>query len=807
MAIDIPKSFNELPTTSTRFLGKVVNRIEDPALVTGTAEFIDNLTLPDMAHCAMLRSPHPHARILSVDTSAAEQLPGVIAVLTGADVKHWGKPMTTAPEGWGTHCLVVDKARFVGEPIAAVAATSRYIAEDACELIDVEYELLPVLADPYSAMEPDSVLLFEENKSNVMLQRTYTWGEVEQVFADAEHVFTEKFRWNRIGANPTETFGCVCQWDLIGNRVTCHGAYQTPGFMALGRAASLNLPSNKVNVISHPQGGGFGGKGGPRGTDIAALLSRKAGGRPVKYIEDRMEYLLAGGGQSWDRYYEASLAVQADGKVTGFKVKLVDNQGATAEGYGTISAAKPLAAFTGCYKIEAAFYDLTLVATNRAPSYPYRGYGPPPHNFVLESMMDIAAHGLNIDTAEIRRINYIQPDEFPYTIPSGNEYDSGNYEAALDKVMQMADYQKLREEQERAREQGRYLGIGVVSTIEPGVFDWNAYATVGVPGIGVPEGVTLGIDILGQITVRVGFNLQGQGQYTLAAQLVADYFGIEMEAVRVVYADTDTAPPHFGQGGSRLGVALSGAILGACQKIEEKFRLVAARLMQCTVDEVELMDGHLRVKGSAASAMPIAQLAGIMLSRSDLLPPGIESNPEATSVWTAAGRTEPDDQGRCKSYLTAANACHIVLVEVDIDTGKTTILKYFIADDCGTRLNPSTVDGMIQGGVAQGVGAALLEEYVYSDNGQPLVSTFMDYLMPTIDEVPMTEKAALVTPSPFAPLGAKGCGEGAIHTTPAAIMCAINDALLPFGVQARETPASPNRVWKLIQQAQSKDAQ
>jgi CO/xanthine dehydrogenase Mo-binding subunit len=407
-----------------------------------------------------------------------------------------------------------------------------------------------------------------------------------------------------------------------------------------------------------------------------------------------------------------------------------------------------------------------------------------------------------MDATEIRRKNYIQPEQFPYTIPSGNEYDSGNYEAVLDKVLEMAEYQQMRELQTSARAQGRLLGIGVVNTVEPGVFDWNAYSTVGIPGVGVPEGVKVSIDILGMITVTVGFALEGQGQYTLAAQLVADYFGVEMDTVRVAYASTDVAPPHFGHGGSRLGVAMSGAIMGACKKIEEKFRRVTAGLMQCEPDHVELMDGHMRVKGMPGAEMHIAQVAGTMLGRSDLLPPGMEPCPEATYVWTAPDRNEPDDQGRCKSYLTAANACHIALVEVDRDTGVTEILKYFIVDDCGTRLNPATVEGQIQGSVAQGVGAVLYEEYVYSEaDGQPLVSLFSDYLLPGIHEVPMTEKAFIETPSPVAPLGAKGCGEGAIHTTPATIVCAINDALQPLGVQIRETPASPNRVWKLLQEA------
>jgi CO/xanthine dehydrogenase Mo-binding subunit len=803
MARDIPNSPDMLPTTSTRYIGKEVKRIEDPSLVSGTVEFIDNYSVPGMAHCAIMRSPHPHARVLSVDTSAAEQMPGVFSVLTGDDVEKWCNPMATSPEGWGAYCMAVDKVRFVGEPVAAVAATSRYLAEDALELINVEYELLPVLVDPHQALEPDSPVLFEANKTNVIQDRSYTWGEVDQLFSEADHVFTEKFRWNRCGANPMETFGCVCDWDTVNDYVTCRGSYQTPGFMALGRAGSFKLASNKVRVISHPHGGSFGGKGGPRGTEIAALLSRKAGGRPVKYIEDRVEYLLAGAGQSWDRYYEASIAVKADGSVTALKVNLLDDQGAGSEGWGTISVAKPLAAFTGCYRIEAAQYNMKLVVTNRAPTYAYRGYGPPPHNLVLESLMDMAARKLNVDAAEFRRRNYIQPEQFPYTIPSGNEYDSGDYEAVLDKVLALSDYKALREIQAQARAEGRLVGIGVASTVEPGVFDWNAYATVGVAGVGVPEGVKVAIDTLGQITVTVGFSLEGQGQYTLAAQLVGDYFGVEMDSVRVAYAGSDVAPPHFGPGGSRLGVAMSGAILGACQKIEDKFQQVVARLMQTEPDNVELMDGHMRVKGMPGAEMHIAQVAGTILNRSDLLPPGMEPSAEATYVWTAPNRNEPDDQGRCRSYLTAANACHVALVEVDAGTGETEILKYFIVDDCGTRLNPATVEGQIQGGLAQGVGAAFFEEYVYSEDCQPLVSLFSDYLLPTIHEVPIAAKDNMVTPSPVAPLGAKGCGEGAIHTTPATLMCAVNDALFPLGVQARETPMSPNRVWKLIQQAQS----
>jgi carbon-monoxide dehydrogenase large subunit len=801
MATDLPKSLEDLPTSSPRFVGKRAKRVEDPLLLTGRAEFIDDVALPRMLHCAILRSPFAHARIRSVDTSQAEKLPGVHAVVTGEDAARWTQPGMTVPEGWGTPCLATEKVRFVGEPVAAVAATSRYVAEDALELIHVEYEPLPVVMDPHRAMEPDSPQVQEEHDTNVMYQRLFKWGEIDEAFRDADHVFTEKFRWNRLGANPLETFGVISEWDTIEGTLTCRGSFQSPSHLALGRSQTLGIPSNKVRLISHPHGGSFGGKGGPRGMDITAMLSRKSDGRPVKWIEDRMEYLVGGAGQAWDRHYEASLAVRADGAVTGFRVKLVDDLGATAEGYGALSAAKPLTSFTGCYTIPAAEYDLTLVATNKLPASPYRGMGPPPHNFVLEQLMDIAARGLDIDPAEIRRRNYIPPDRFPYTIPTGNEYDSGEYEAALNKALEMSDYRKLREEQAEARKSGRYLGVGIVSTIEPGVFDWNAYAIVGMPGTGVPEGATVAIDVMGKVSVKVGFALEGQGQYTVAAQLLADYFGVELEDVRVVPQDTLSAPPHFGPGGSRLGVALTAAVLGAAGLVKEKLIKVAAALLQTDPERVELMDGKLQIKGVPGAEIPMEQVAGTMLARSDLLPPDVDPNPQATYVWTAPGRTTPDEQGRAKSYLTAANACHVVLVEVDPETGQVAILKYFIADDCGTRLNPANVEGMIQGGVAQGVGAALLEEYAYDDEGQLLTSTFMDYLLPTLNDVPITEKAALVTPSPFTPLGAKGVGEGAIHTTPAAILCAINDALVPLGVRATEVPANPNRIWSLVRGA------
>ncbi|MBW2230687.1 MAG: xanthine dehydrogenase family protein molybdopterin-binding subunit [Deltaproteobacteria bacterium] len=803
MAVKIPKSLAELPTSEPRFVGRRVRRVEDAALLTGRTEFIDDVVLPRMVHAAILRSPFPHAHVTGIDTREAEALPGVIAIITGEDAARWSHPAQASPEGWGTHCIATEKVRYVGEPVAAVAAISRHVAEDALELITVDYDPLEPVADVVRAQEPDAPLLIESMGTNVMMDRVFNWGDVDAAFENADHVYREQFRWNRLGANPTETFGCVCAWDPMDLSLTVHGSIQSPTNFALGRVATFGLPSNKVNVITYAHGGSFGGKGGTRGCDIACLLSRKADGRPVKWIEDRIEYLTSGGGQAWDRHYDVSIAVSNEGQVTGLKVGLVDDLGATGECYGAISAAKPLAAFTGPYTIPVAQYDLKLIATNKVPASPYRGMGPPPHFFVLEQMMDIAARALDVDPAEFRRRNFIPSDQFPYTIPSGNEYDSGSYEEVLDKVLSLADYERMRAEQEIARSQGKLMGIGVASAIEPGVFDFNAYSIVGVPGTGVPEGATVHIDIMGFVTVRVGFSMEGQGQYTLVCQLVADYFCVEPETVRVVRLDTQSAPPSFGPGGSRLGVAITGAVLGACERIREKMCKVVAVLMQATPEMIELLDGKFRLKGVEGAEMSVAEVAGTMLARSDLLPPDVDPRPEATHVWTAPGRTQADDEGRAKSYLTAAHAVHIVQVEIDPETGFVKILRYCLVDDCGTRLNPMTVQGQTAGGVAQGIGAALLEEYVYDEDAQPLTTTFMEYLLPTVYEVPPIEHAEVCTPSPFTPLGAKGCGEGAIHTTPAAVMCAINDALTPLGQLAREVPASPNRLWKLIRAGQA----
>ena len=577
-----------------------------------------------------------------------------------------------------------------------------------------------------------------------MLQRVFTWGDVDAAFAAADHVFTEQFRWHRLGANPLETFGVISQWDLVDGSLTCHGSFQSQFHMgARARGWCSGCRRNKVRMVSQPHGGSFGGKGGARGTDITALLSRKSGGRPVKWIEDRMEYLAGGASQAWDRHYEVvARARRRDGTVTGLRVKLLDDLGATAEGWGAVSAAKPLAAFTGCYAIPAAQYDLTIVATNKLPGSPYRGMGPPPHNLVLEQMMDIAARKLGLD---------------PGRDPPAELHPEGRV-PVHDRERQRVRQRRLRGRARRpcsrwattsaprragrgARRRAAISASASSTRSSPASSTGTPTRSSASPAPACPRARRSRSTCSARSSSRSASRSKGRASTRSRRRCSPTTSASSIADVRVVPQDTLSAPPHFGPGGSRLGVALTGAVLGAADRLRQKLVAVAARaLADARPRHVELMDGKLRIKGVPSAEMPLAQVAASMLARSDLLPPGIDPNPEATYVWTAPGRTPADDQGRAKSYLTAANACHLVLVEVDVETGQGRDPPYWIADDCGTRLNPATVEGMIQGGVAQGVGAALLEEYVYDDDGQLLTSTFMDYLLPSVYEVPMTEK-------------------------------------------------------------------
>jgi CO/xanthine dehydrogenase Mo-binding subunit len=785
-----------------KLVGQSVKRVEDPLLLTGRAQCIDDLAFPGMLHTAFLRSPHAHARIRSIDVSQALAMPGVEHVLVGDEFRTHAQPLG---QGWQGYAIALDKVRYVGEPLAAVAAISRHVAEDAAERIKVDYEILPAVVDARRAIDRSAPRLYEAQDTNVVHQHTYTYGDPENVLSHAEVVVRGAFRFPRISGNPLETAGCISRFDPVHGEITSWSNAQLAGWTKVGLSAALGVPANRVRVILQPHGGSFGTKMCTlKYLVIAAALSKLCGGRPVKYIEDRLEHLMASGTHALDRQYEAEFGFTRDGRCTAMRIRLLSDVGASCENGAPTMALKPLVCLTSAYRVQHVQYDLTAVVTNKCPEGAYRGYGPPPHTLVIERMMDKAAATLNLDPAEIRRRNFIQPDEFPYKTPTAVEYDSGNYPEVLRVALERSGYDALRQEQQRARDEGRVVGLGVAFGLEPGGFwgfsgpfrDWATGKTA------APEAATIHLDATGQLQVDLYHALEGQGQFTFAAQLVADSFGVPLEAVRVVTAEPQTPPPTTGPIGSRQAVTLTFAVLGAADRLREKLTKVAGRLLDATAEDLELRDGAIRVRAVPARSLPLGQIAATMIFRPDLLPPGVDGDPAATYSWHLDKPLDSD----ASPYLTYANACHVVLLEIDPDTGQVAIRKYVIADDCGTRLNPAIVEGQVQGSLAQAIGAALLEEYVYDDRGQPLVVTFMDYLIPTVFEVPMAEKFAVVTPSPFTPLGAKGSGEGAIHVAPAAIFCALNDALAPLGVELTYASATPERLWRLIRQARERGA-
>jgi CO/xanthine dehydrogenase Mo-binding subunit len=701
----------------------------------------------------------------------------------------------------------VDKVRFVGEPVVAVAAKDRYIAEDALDLIEVEYEILPAVVDATRALEPTSPLVWEHQKTNVIYQRVFTFGEVDQAFASADLVVKDDLRWHRASGNPIETCGCIVQWNLTDQSITAWGGFQGTGFYVPSLSRSLRIPANKIRLIPLPHGGSFGTKIFPHVVIRTALLSRKAGGRPVRWIEDRLEHLVSSYTHGPDRHYAAEMALTREGEITAFRIKVLDDLGAQAVSVAMGKALKPLSAFTGPYRMRNAQYDLTVVATNKCPQGSYRGWGVPPHNLGIEHCIDLAAQKLGLDRAEIRRRNLLKPSQFPYEAPNGARYDSGDYERTLDSALELADYQRLIQERDRARSEGRLAGIGIYTGVELSAVAMSIFTLLGPDspfGTSMPESARVRIDISGKIVAEVSFPWEGQGQHTFAANLLADYFGVKREDVQVVAVDSLAAGPGTGPIGSRQAVVLSGAIVGAAERVADKLRKVAGVLLEVDPDDLELMNGQFRVKGTPSRVMPLQKVVVTMLTRSDLLPEGVDGNPEASYTFNPPDRKLPDAEGRGSFDLTAANAAHVVMVEIDRETGQVEILKYVIADDCGVRLQPAVVEGMIQGAVAQGIGQTLLEEHVYDESGQYLTSTFMDYLLPTIWEVPMTERIYTETPSPFSPMGVKGAGENAVLATPAVLLSAINDALAPLGLRCTTVPASPLRLWELIRSSETR---
>ena len=786
--------------TGYRWVGTSVPRREDPRFLTGRGGYVGDITVPGMLHGAVLRSPHAHARIRSIDTSAARALPGVVAVLTGAEALAHVNPMPAfCAEPVPQHAITVERVRFPGEAVAAVAATDRYIAEDACALIEVDYELLPPVVDPVAAMAADAPRVHETLEGNVVFHRSLDFGDVDGDFARAHHVVRRKARWHRMGAQPMETAGAVCSFDPYSQDMTVWSNSNFYNFLPWAFAGMLGVPNNRLRMIPCSVGGSFGSKHFiTKVISIAGALS-KCAGRPVSYVEDRTDNIAANDNVGCDRIYDAALALSADGEMLGLTLKIIDDYGAYfqfAHGQHGNAMSQP----TGPYRIASLRYDVSCVLTNKVQQGFFRGAGADPGNFILERLVDAAAEELGIDRAELRRRNFIQPDQFPYTIPTGNVYDSGNYEPILDRAMELADLKHWQAEQQRLRAEGRYLGIGLASCQERSGYNasewWFLYDNPPLAATSTPESVKLDVDAMGGVRVELGCPLWGNSPETVVSQVVAEEFGIDPAAVSIGYADSTAGALSAGPGGSRLTIMLSGAARGASRSVRDKMIRIAAHAMEMAPGDIECVDGAFRAKGAPGTSMSMGEVA----MRAHLFkhdnPDGESSGLVETFTYDHPYSTPPsaDRTDMGAFYPMVSHACHIPIVEVDPETGVVTVLKYYVVNDCGTVMNPALVEGQVVGGVAQGIGAALMEEYSYREDGTLATPTFREYLLPSLHEVPEIIVEHLETPSPFSEYGVKGAGEGGRLVAPTAIASAISDALKPLGVWIDELPMTPERV-------------
>ena len=795
--------------TGAQWKGQAIHPREDRRFVTGRGLYLPNISLPKMLHAAILRSIHAHARIVSIDVAEALKVPGVVCALTGEQARALSKPLRPLiplPVETPYYCLAYEKVRYVGEPVVAVAAVSRYVAEDALEKIHIEYDPLPAVVDPEASMKSDAPLLFEPLGTNILWHDCFTYGDVDGVFSRAAHVLSERFLIHRYASTPLETFGCIASYDNSRQYLTLWSNDQRPGQAMPILAHSLGLSITQIRLLTADIGGGFGNKRKPPYLVLTALLS-KLSGRPVQFIEDRRENLM-GLVHACNGVMDLEVAVAGDGRVLGVKVRDIADEGLNVLN-PTVHSLLKLGNVTNCYEIRAVRFDGYSVMTNKCPSGANRGIGKPFMCFAVERMLDGVARRLGRDRIELRRQNLVPPEMMPYTTPTGELIDSGNFPETLNKLLSLIDYESFHEEQKKARSEGRWLGLGLALAIEPSTSNQSSYMlTTGKrTASGAAEAAMVRVESDGSIQVVLGDVGSGQGHQTAAAQIVADELGVNFEDVQVSpYFDSLVSPWLYTTGNysNKFAGTDVGAIQGAARKVREKLLSLAAHLLNSSPEELELADGAVRSKKDPKIRKTIQELAQVAYRDLLALPPEMEPGLEGRCYYRAALADLPDEQRRVRGQLFVSNAGHAAVVEVDIDTGKVAILKYAIVHDCGTVLNQVIVEGLVHGATAHGIGAALYEEFIYDERGQLLTTTFVDYLKPTAVEIPDFKTDHLESPSPYTPLGMKGVGEGGAIPAPAALANAVENALEPLGVRLSELPLTPERVWRAISLASKK---
>lgn len=784
----------------SKYIGQSIKRVEDPRFIQGKGKYIANLTLPGMAHVAIKRSPHGHAKIKSINVDAAKALEGVIDVYVGQDLIDggvgqlpcgWVVPNCKVPVRWP---LTPDKVRHVGDSVAAVVAETPYIAADALDLIDVEYEPLPAAIGAKATTQPGAPQIHNDIPSNI----SYTWAlgdkeAMEKAFAEADHVVELKNLINqRLIPNAMEPRAAAAQWDAINEEMTVWTTSQNPHPIRLLLSAfTLGIPENKLRVISPDVGGGFGSKIFHYPEEIIIPWIARKINRPVKWVATRSESFMTDS-QGRDHVTDCKLALKSDGAITGLHVQTWADQGAYLSTFAPlIPTALYITLFSGLYKVAGIYGEMWGTLTNTVPVDAYRGAGRPEAAYLLERLVDVAAHELNMDPIEIRRKNFIPASEFPYQTPVAFMYDSGDYHKLFDKAEEVSNYKSLRQQQAEARKQGRLVGIGVCGAIEASGPAPSAVAGSLGSAVGFWESGVVRVHPSGKVSVFTGSHTHGQGHETTFAQIVADELGIALEDVEIVHGDTGRVPFGMGTYGSRSTNVGGSALVKSAEKVRAKLIKIAAHQLEAAEEDMayDRENGKIHVKGAPDKAKSFGELA-LAAYTAHNLPAGLEPGLEESAFYDPANFTFP-----CSA--------HIAQVEIDRDSGEITLQKYFAVDDVGKVINPMIVEGQIVGGIAQGIGQALWENGVYDEQGQLLSGSFMDYAMPKASGMVTSNVSRIETPSPHNPLGVKGAGEmGTIAATPA-IANAVLDALAPLGIKHLELPLTAQKVWQAIQSANS----
>ncbi len=781
------------------FIGRSVKPHKSSRFLTGSGVYVSDVRLPDMLHAAFLRSIHAHARILAVDAKEALSLDGVVGVWSSREIAGrisrfpesfeihpmpWLEGVKPLLQGPRPAALAQGKVHYVGEPLAVVVAEDRHQAEDAVDAIGVEYEELPVVVDPRESLKPGSPLIHEGSKDNVVFSFNVNKGNVDQALREAPHRLRERFQHARCCAAPLEGRGVVAWLEPKTNILTVWSSTQMPHLVRRQIAAQLALSEEKVRVIAPDIGGGFGPKVFVYPEEVLIPFLALELARPVKWIEDRKEHFISTA-HGRDQLHEVEVAFNEGGRIIALRDQFLLDNGAYNP-MGLTDAYNTAAHLQGPYKIPNFSVAGTCVSTNKVPNAPYRGAGRPEAVFVMERIIDRIARSLGLDPAEVRRRNLVQPEEMPYhagiLYRDGQPicYDSGNYPETLKRALEAAGYEEFRKQQQDLRERGRYLGVGIGCYVEG-------------TGVGSFEGAKVRIDASGRLVIATGATGHGQGHETVFSQIAADLWSVDPEDVTLVEGDTSSIPFGCGTFGSRSTVNVGTAICEASARLKEKVLQVAAHLLEANPDDLELGGGKVFIRGVPQRAISWSELARAAVPGwASKLPSGIEPGLEVTCYFVPP-------------TVTWANAAHVAVIEVDIDTGKIKLLDYVVSHDAGKLINPLLVDGQIHGGVAQGIGAALYEEICYDQSGQLLSGSFMDYLLPGSMEMPKIKTVHLESLSPLNPLGVKGLGEGGAVAPPAAVANALEDALLPFKVRVNQVPLGPERVLELLKRKEIHD--